>query len=151
MIALTRDFHVFASCVTTGFSAIFFSVRYIAQARDVCALLGFVICHYDSVLFTFVLQSLCSPVPQACHSRPLVWSTNLSKFAGTLARWLRFGAHDISTNCIRISKLTSWLARVFRVLRQAVKPREISGVDGPIGSQYLDGVDVVSLLVEVQF
>lgn len=38
MIALTRDFHVFASRVTTGFSAVFLSISYIAQARYVRAL-----------------------------------------------------------------------------------------------------------------
>jgi hypothetical protein len=50
MIALTCDFRVFASRVTTGFSAKFFPIRYIAQARYVCALLGILIRHYDSVL-----------------------------------------------------------------------------------------------------
>jgi hypothetical protein len=47
MIALTRDFHIFASGVTTGFSAVFFSIRYNAQARQVRAHLGLLIRHYD--------------------------------------------------------------------------------------------------------
>lgn len=54
MIALTRDFHVFASGVTTGFTAVLLAIRYIAQARYVCALLGFLICHYDSILIRFM-------------------------------------------------------------------------------------------------
>jgi len=57
MVALTRDFHVLASGVTTGFSAIFFAIRYIAQARYVCALLGPLSCHYDSYLFRFIFRS----------------------------------------------------------------------------------------------
>jgi hypothetical protein len=54
MIALTGDFYVFVSRVTTGFSAIFFTVGYIAQTGYVCALLSFLTRHYDSVLFTSV-------------------------------------------------------------------------------------------------
>jgi hypothetical protein len=50
MVALTRDFDVFASRVTTGFSAVLFSIRYIAQARYMRALCGLLIRHYDSVL-----------------------------------------------------------------------------------------------------
>jgi hypothetical protein len=38
MIALTGDFHIIAARITAGFSAVFFSVCYIAQARDVRAL-----------------------------------------------------------------------------------------------------------------
>jgi len=38
MIALTGDFHIVAAGITARFSAVFFSVRYIAQARDVRAL-----------------------------------------------------------------------------------------------------------------
>jgi hypothetical protein len=52
MVALTRDFHVFASGVTTGFTAILLAIAYIAQARYVRALLGFLIRHYDSILFS---------------------------------------------------------------------------------------------------
>ena len=51
MIALTRNFHVFASCVTTGFTAIFFPIQHITQARYVCALPGRSIRHHDPVLF----------------------------------------------------------------------------------------------------
>ena len=50
MVALTRDFHVFASRVTTGFSAVFFSIWCTTQARYVRALLGLLTRHYDSVL-----------------------------------------------------------------------------------------------------
>jgi hypothetical protein len=45
MVALARDFRVFASRVTTGFSAVFFSISNIAQAWDVRALFGLLIRH----------------------------------------------------------------------------------------------------------
>jgi hypothetical protein len=60
MIALTCDFHVFASRVATGFSAVFFSSWYIAQARYMRALFHLFICHYDSVL-----SKLLSPITTA--------------------------------------------------------------------------------------
>jgi len=50
MIALTCDFHVSAPRVTTAFSAVFFSICYITQARYVCALFHLFIRHYDSIL-----------------------------------------------------------------------------------------------------
>jgi hypothetical protein len=78
MVAWTRDFHVFVSRVTTGFSAVFFSSRHIAQARYVRALLGLLIRHFVSVLSGFLLRS------QHCDSRRNpVRSTNMSKFDGT--------------------------------------------------------------------
>jgi hypothetical protein len=57
MIALARDFHVFASRVTTRFSAVLLSIRHIAQARYVRALLGLLICHFGFVLSGF----FCDP------------------------------------------------------------------------------------------
>ena len=57
MIALTRDFYVFASRVTTGFSAVFFSIPNIAPARYVCALLAFLICHFGFFLSESHLDS----------------------------------------------------------------------------------------------
>jgi hypothetical protein len=53
MIALASDFHVFPSRVTTGFSAVRLSIRHIAQARYVRALLGLLIRHLGSVLSGF--------------------------------------------------------------------------------------------------
>jgi hypothetical protein len=53
MIALARDFHIFPSRVTTGFSAVLLSIRHIAQARYVRALLGLLIRHFGSVLSSF--------------------------------------------------------------------------------------------------
>ncbi len=50
MVALTGDFHVFTSRVTTCFSAVLFSIRYIAEAWDVRALSCILIRHYDSIL-----------------------------------------------------------------------------------------------------
>jgi hypothetical protein len=57
MAALTRDFHFFASRVTTSFSAVFFSIQYIAEARYVCALLAFLIRHFGSFLSKSLLDS----------------------------------------------------------------------------------------------
>lgn len=37
------------------------------------------------------------------------------------------------------------------VFRQAVQLTQISGVDGPIVRQYLDGLEVVTLLIEEKF
>jgi hypothetical protein len=53
MIALARDFHVFPSRVTTGFSAVLLSICHIAQARYVRALLGVLTRHLGSVLSGF--------------------------------------------------------------------------------------------------
>jgi len=57
MVALTRDFHVFASRVTTRLSAILFPVWYIAEAWDVRALSCLLIRHYNSVLSRSLLRS----------------------------------------------------------------------------------------------
>src|SRR5437763_14709906 len=38
MITLTRDLNVFTSCITTDLPAVFFSIREVAQARNMCAL-----------------------------------------------------------------------------------------------------------------
>jgi hypothetical protein len=54
---LTRDFYVIASRVAARFSAVFFSIWYIAQARDVRALFHLFIRHYDSVLSKSLLRS----------------------------------------------------------------------------------------------
>src|SRR5437899_1096114 len=56
VITLTRDFNVFATCVTTDLPAVFFSIRHVAQARNMCAL--------SHILFRHSLL-LCS------HSYPL--------------------------------------------------------------------------------
>jgi hypothetical protein len=53
MIALTRDFHVFASCVTTRLSTVLLSIRYLAKAWNVRALFPVLICHYNSLLSIF--------------------------------------------------------------------------------------------------
>jgi hypothetical protein len=50
MIALTRDFHVVATRITTRFSAVFFSARHIAKAWYVRALFRLLIRHYNFVL-----------------------------------------------------------------------------------------------------
>jgi hypothetical protein len=57
MIALTCDFNVFASRVTAGLSAVFFSVRHITQARYVRTLLGHLIRHVGSILFAIFRPS----------------------------------------------------------------------------------------------
>ena len=56
MVALTRDFHVIASRVAARFSAVFFSIWYIAQARYVGALSHLFIRHYDSFLSKLFLR-----------------------------------------------------------------------------------------------
>ena len=48
MVALTRDFHVFTSRVTTCLSAILFSICYIAEAWDVRTLSSLFSGHHDS-------------------------------------------------------------------------------------------------------
>jgi hypothetical protein len=53
MIALTRDFHVFASRVTTRFSAVFFSISHIAKAWYVRALFRLLIPHWNSSFSSF--------------------------------------------------------------------------------------------------
>jgi hypothetical protein len=50
MVALTRDFDVFASRVTTRISAVLFPIAYIAKAWDVRALFRLLIRHHNSVL-----------------------------------------------------------------------------------------------------
>jgi hypothetical protein len=50
VIALTRNLHVFASRIATSFSAVHFSIWYIAQAWNVRALLCFLLRHYDFAL-----------------------------------------------------------------------------------------------------
>ena len=62
MVAVTRDLHILASRIPTGFTAIFLAIRYIAQARQVCALLRRSIRHYDSVFFRSIFRSLQLPI-----------------------------------------------------------------------------------------
>jgi hypothetical protein len=50
VIALARDFYVFASRVTTSFSAVLFSIRHIAQARYVRTFFYLFVRHYNSLL-----------------------------------------------------------------------------------------------------
>jgi hypothetical protein len=54
MVALTCDFHGFASRVTTDFSAVFFSIWYITQTWYVRAFVRPLIRHFDS--FPFAVQ-----------------------------------------------------------------------------------------------
>jgi hypothetical protein len=54
VIALTGDFHIFASRVTTALAAVLSSNWYIAQARYVRALFRLLIRHDDSFLPTSV-------------------------------------------------------------------------------------------------
>jgi hypothetical protein len=70
MVALTRDFHVFASRVTTGFSAVFFSIRHIAQARYVRALLGLLIRHFGSSLPGFFFDPSTAILDVTAFARP---------------------------------------------------------------------------------
>jgi hypothetical protein len=56
MIALTRDFHIIAARITARFSAVFFSVCYVAQARYVRALFHLFVSHYGSFLCRYLLS-----------------------------------------------------------------------------------------------
>jgi hypothetical protein len=107
VVALTRDFHVFASRVTTLLSAILFSVWYIAEAWDVRALSCLLIRHYNSVLSRSLIHSqqatltwprllyqpqrlgetsltLDNQLPAATSSRLIAWRS--PNFASLLAR-----------------------------------------------------------------
>jgi hypothetical protein len=65
MVALACDFHVLASRVTTGFTAVLFSVRHITHARYVGTLFGLLIRHFDYVLSGSILRT---PRLIACRS-----------------------------------------------------------------------------------
>jgi hypothetical protein len=54
MITLTRDLNVFTSCITTGCSAVFLSIRDIAQARNMGALSDLLIRHFVFILSGFL-------------------------------------------------------------------------------------------------
>jgi len=62
MIALTGDFQVIAARITARFSAVFFSVCYIAQARDVRALFHIFVRHtipsFPGIFYPTALQLL---------------------------------------------------------------------------------------------
>ena len=62
MVALTRDFHVFTSRVSASFSAVFFSVAYIAKTWYVRALFGLLIRHCNSILSN---SDLPAPITEA--------------------------------------------------------------------------------------
>jgi len=118
MIALTRDFHVFTSRVTTDFSAVFFSVRYVAQARYVRAFLALLIRHFGSGLS----GRLCDPCSTAILDVAPFNRPSYVSLMGLTLRCQSLVATVTSTNCIRVSKPTWPLPRGFaRVLRSVVK------------------------------
>src|SRR5271169_4083203 len=101
MVALTRDFDVFTSRVTASFSAVFFVAGHVAQTRDVRALFGLLIRHYDSVLSNSVcLLRLLKHCDSCCSTVPL-YRPRL--FRGTTRRWV-FGVYVASYNCMQLSK-----------------------------------------------
>src|ERR1700688_1582990 len=63
MVALTGDFHIVASCVTTSFSAVFFSISHFAKTWYVRAYFRILIRHsIPSFQFAWSLQSKpCDP------------------------------------------------------------------------------------------
>ena|ERR1700746_3292903 len=63
MVALTRDFHVFASRVTADFSAVFFSIWYITQTWHMRAFVHPLIRHSIPSLSQFN-----SPILNHCNS-----------------------------------------------------------------------------------
>jgi hypothetical protein len=98
MVAVTRDFHVVASCVAASFSTEFFSVCYIAKAGYVCALFCLLSRHYTSIL-------LSAP---ALSDRErtldfLTWRrsrTSPSELGGIQSRRSVIGDHVISNTCM---------------------------------------------------
>jgi hypothetical protein len=62
VIALTSDFHVVTSCIATRVRAVLDALGYIAQAGDVCALSGLLICHSELTLSNFSAHSLTGDV-----------------------------------------------------------------------------------------
>ena len=71
MVALTRDFHVFAAGVPTRFAAKFLAIRYVTEARQVRAFLRLLIRHCVSSFF-----EVCLPIPMLSSSwRDSVWTT----------------------------------------------------------------------------
>jgi hypothetical protein len=74
MITLTRDLNVFTSCITTGLSAVFFSIRHIAQARNMCALFDPLIGlgHFVFFLLSGFLQSVEHLIVDGA---PLSWTS----------------------------------------------------------------------------
>jgi hypothetical protein len=103
MVALTRDLHVFASRVTTQLSAVFFSVRYITQARYVRTLCGFLI-----RIPTFLSDHFSD-----LYSN-MFFNGNYAVLTVEVVELIRYrpplGAASFSTDCIPISKPTSPLA-----------------------------------------
>jgi hypothetical protein len=107
VVALTSDFHLVASSLTTGFTAVFFSVRYIAEARYVRALLALLFCHFgfhpleSAFFFTTILDVA-----------PFTLATNRS-FEGSPVVAQLFGDYVILGNCMQISKLVFLLSHSF--------------------------------------
>jgi len=137
MAALTCDFYFLATRVTTGCSAVFFAVLYIAQTRHVCALFVFWIRHFGS----FLSRSL-SPTPSHLipDVAPLAVPTkNESRVHSDCSSHC---GYVISTECMQLSKL--WpraSARLFKVLWFGISTHGVSSVSRLIGRRYLDGAE----------
>jgi len=58
VVALTRDLHVFASCIATGWPAVFFALRYKTKAWDVSAHSVSGIRHYGHLLIRLSFRLL---------------------------------------------------------------------------------------------
>jgi hypothetical protein len=145
MAALTCDFYFLATRVTTGCSAVFFAVLYIAQTRHVCAFF-FGIRHFGS----FLSRSL-SPTPSHLipDVAPLAVPTkNESRVHSDCSSHC---GYVISTECMQLSKL--WpraSARFFKALWFGISIRGVSSVSRLIGRRYLDGAEAIFFLIEVK-
>jgi hypothetical protein len=148
MIALTRDLHVFASRVTTGFTAILLSIRHIAHARYVRALLAFLICHFEFDPF----ESAHPLRPRALTLDVVPLPHRPVGLPGESADRSAFGDYVISGDCMQVSKTPVLLTYSFRGCWVSC-PKKRSGlrVRGLIACQYLDGLEIVPLLIEVRF
>jgi hypothetical protein len=139
MAALACDFHFLASRVTTGCSAVFFAVLYIAQARYVRALLVFLIRHFGS----FLSRSLPPTPSRLVHDvAPLAVPTkNESRVHSDCSSHC---GYVISTECMQLSKL--WpraSARLFKVLWFGIAIRGVSSVSRLIARRYFDGAEAI--------
>ena len=117
MAALTCNFHVFPSCVTTGIAAVFFSIRYIAQAWYVRAFPAFLICHFDSFPSSSLFQFL-DVVPFAVRTVSLRGSSTPWTFCG----------YVIATECMHISKL-QFATRVWICKRLSLANKKRKGFE----------------------
>jgi hypothetical protein len=133
MVALTRDFHVFASRVTADFSAVFLSICYVTETWYVRALVHPLIRHFDS------FPSRSSPMLHRRDSLDVApRSTDPSKFDDTPSVHSGFRCPRSSRQIAFSSpNSTSLIARDFpRLWPQRWNSSKVSSVDRRIARRY---------------